>query len=67
VARFGIGPTLDRFLMVVVAVEPPAMAGGGEVVGSPPRLQLPTSHGSAGQWLACGVLGSRWDGHGVLH
>jgi hypothetical protein len=44
-ARVAIGPTLDRFLAVVVVVEPPVMAGGGEVPGSLPRFQLPAKQG----------------------
>jgi hypothetical protein len=49
VARVGVRLTLDRLLVVVGAVEPPAMVGGGEVVSGPPQLQIPTTRLLAGQ------------------
>jgi hypothetical protein len=48
VARVGIGPTLDRFLAIVGAVELLAMAGSGKVADSPPLFELPAARGSGG-------------------
>jgi hypothetical protein len=64
VARVGVRLTLDWFLVVVGAVEPPAMVGGSEVVGGPPQLQIPMTRLLAGQDRCMGTSVDGWGGVG---